>query len=196
MKTDHWIIVIVLLLLTALGGMMGLNTIIGEQQEALIAAQTEQDRLTAIDYWTRISRLPRPYSLPLEQIRVSSGCGYRMDPMGGGTEGLHKGVDLVGPEGTPVYAVMPGVIVEHWVPPDGKRWKGHPVMGGYLVLDHGNGLFTEFGHLDQTFVHEGDYVETGQVIGLLGSTGMSTGLHLHFAVVVDPLIYFFGEEVP
>jgi len=192
MKWNYWIIIIVLLVQIALGGMAGFNTVIGQQQEALVATQKEQDRLTAIAYWTRIGQLPRPYSLPLTQVWVSSGCGYRMDPMGGGTEGLHKGVDLVGPIGTPVKAVLAGVVVEHWLVPGwhwGKQYYGHPVFGAMIVIDHGDGIFSLYGHLSETTVHEGWHVEAGQVIGALGDTGITTGPHLHFEVVVDPLRY-------
>lgn len=124
----------------------------------------------------------------LEQAWVSSGTGYRMDPMGGGTEGLHKGLDLVGAVGAPVMAVLAGVVVEHWPPPDGY-YRGHPVFGGLVVIDHGEGLFALYGHLSATTVHEGWQVEAGQVIGGLGDTGITTGPHLHFEVVVDPLQY-------
>lgn len=125
---------------------------------------------------------------PLAGYRVSSGCGYRMDPMGGGTEGLHKGTDFAGEEGEPVMATLAGEVVEHWPPPDGY-YRGHPTYGGYVVIGHGKkpfALFTLHGHLSETFVHEGDRVEAGQPIGLVGSTGVATGPHLHFEVVVNP----------
>jgi len=188
MKRDHWIIVVAVLSVVALGGMAAFNTTIGQQQAELIERQKELDQLAAEVYWTRLSLRAPPYHPPLEQARISSGTGYRMDPMGGGTEGLHKGVDLVAPGGTPVVAVMDGVVVEHWPSPN-TYWKGHPVFGGLVVLDHGDGLFSIYGHLKFTYVHEGLRVGVGQVIGRLGSTGISTGPHLHFEVVVDPLRY-------
>lgn len=188
MKTDYWIIVVVLLLLIALGGMAGLNTTIGQQQDRLVERQKELDLQAAEIYWTRLSLRAPPYHPPLEQAQISSGCGYRMDPMGGGTEGLHKGVDLVAPAGTPVVAVLAGVVAEHWPPPDGY-WKGHPVFGGLVVIDHGNGLFSLYGHLSGSCVHEDDWVEAGEVIGELGDTGIATGPHLHLEIVVDPLRY-------
>jgi len=115
-----------------------------------------------------------------------------MDPMGGGTEGLHKGVDLVGPVGAPIVAALAGTVVEHWLTPGehwGKMYYGHPVFGCLIVIDHGDGLFTLYGHLYESYVHEGWYVEAGQVIGELGNTGISTGPHLHFEVVVNGLRY-------
>ena len=119
-----------------------------------------------------------------------------MDPMGGGTEGLHKGIDLAGPVGTPVRAALAGVVADHWLVPGwhyGKEYKGDPIFGGLIVIDHGDGLFSLYGHLSATFVHEDDYIEAGQVIGELGNTGISTGPHLHFKLVVDPLRYLEGQ---
>jgi len=188
MKTDHWIIVVVLLLLTALGGLMELNTVIGQQQARLVEQQKETDRLIAQAYWTRISLRPLPYSLPMDCGWISSGTGYRMDPMGGGAEGLHKGVDLAGKIGTSVKAALAGRVVDHWPPPD-SYWRGHPTFGGLIVIDHGDGLFSLYGHLSDTCVREGNGVEAGQVIGRHGDTGNTTGPHLHFECGIDPLRY-------
>jgi len=188
MKTEYWIIAIVLLLLISLGGLMGKETLIARQEQRLAAAQAEQDRLAAAVYWEQQRHRPRPHSPPLAVAAVSSSTGYRMDPMGGGTEGLHKGVDLVAPIGTPVRAVLDGVVVEHWPAPDGY-WKGHSVFGGMIVLDHGDGLFSIYGHLSSTNVHEGWQVGAGEVIGQLGDTGIATGPHLHLEIVLDPLRY-------
>ena len=184
------LIIVVLLLLLGLAGMMAFNTVIGQQQEQLSAQQIKTDRVTAELYWTRIAALPPAWCQPLEQLWVSSGVGYRMDPMGGidAEEKLHKGVDYAAAVGTPVKATLAGEVQEHWLPPGG-RWKGHPVMGGMIVIDHGDGLLSIYGHLSATFIHEGEYVEAGQLIAEVGSTGMSTGSHLHFEVVVDPLRY-------
>ena len=89
MKWNHWIIVVMVLLLTALGGMAAFNTIIGQQQEQLAEKEREKVALEAQVAVLQEQLQPKPYCLPLEQVWVSSGCGYRMDPMGGGTEGLH-----------------------------------------------------------------------------------------------------------
>ena len=165
---------------------------LGQQQAKLEARQEERDLLAAEVYWTRISLRAPPYCQPLEQVRISSGCGYRMDPMGGATENLHKGVDLVGPVGAPIVAALAGTVVEHWLTPGehwGKMYYGHPVFGCLIVIDHGDGLFILYGHLSESYVHEGWHVEAGQVIGKLGDTGITTGPHLHFELVVDPLRY-------
>ena len=188
MKTETFVIVAAVLVLAGITGMAAINTRVGHQEERIANQQADIDRLEAWRYWTRLSLLPPPYYQPLDQLWVSSGTGYRMDPMGGGTEGLHKGVDLVGPIETPVYAVLDGMVVEHWPSPN-TFWKGHPVFGGLVVLDHGDGLFSIYGHLKSTCVHEGWLVGAGQVIGQLGDTGIATGAHLHFELVVDPLRY-------
>ena len=192
MKTETFLIVAAVLVLAGITGMAAFNTHIGRQEDRIANQQAEIDRLEAWRYWTQIAALPPPYHQPLDQLWVSSGVGYRMDPMGGGTEGLHKGVDLAGPVGTPVRAALAGVVVDHWLVPGwhyGKQYHGHPIMGGYIVIDHGEGLFSCYGHLSATFIHEDNWIEAGQVIGEVGNTGMSTGSHLHFELVVDPLRY-------
>lgn len=192
MKTETWIMAVciglLLLLTAALAHHTAIANLQAEHRIELAAAQSQKDAAMAAAYWMRINRLPRPHSPPLEVAVISSGTGYRVDPMGGTNESLHQGTDLVAPIGTPVKAVQDGVIKEHWVPPDGRRWKGHPIMGGLLVIDH-IGFFAKYGHLSKTFVHEGDHVKRGQIIGLVGNTGVSTGSHLHFEIVVNPLEY-------
>ena len=187
MKTDYWIIAVVLLLLTAVGGMMRFKTTIGQQQEAIEVAWRKQDESIASAYWTRMKYTLPLFVSPLDEIHISSGCGYRMDPMGGGTEGLHKGLDLAGTIGTLVKAASSGVVVERWPAPDGY-WHGDPILGGKVVIDCG-WYFLIFGHLSASFVHEGDWIDAGDKIGELGDTGICTGPHLHFEVVVDPLRY-------
>jgi len=189
MNWNHWIVVIVLLLITALGGMTAFNTVIG-QKEALLAEKGQEIAALEAQVESLQEQLrPAPYFEPLQRAQISSGCGYRMDPMGGGTEGLHKGVDLVGPVGAPIRAALAGVVVEHWPAPD-HYWHGHPIFGGLVVIYHEKEeFFTLYGHLSDSYVHEGYRVEAGQVIGALGDTGITTGPHLHFEIVVDPLKY-------
>jgi len=188
MKWEYWIITVVLLLLTAIGGMAALNTIIGEQRDQIATGEQQVAALEAEISELKAQLQPLPFRPPLEQAWISSGTGYRMDPMGGGTEGLHKGVDLVGPIGSPVRAVLAGVVAEHWPAPN-SFFRGHPVFGGLVVIDHGEGLFSLYGHLSETCVHEGWQVKAGQVIGSLGDSGITTGPHLHFKIVVDPFRY-------
>ncbi len=103
---------------------------------------------------------------------VSSVFGYRESPFSGEWE-FHKGLDLAAPSGTPVVAPAAGVISFA-----GRR-------GGYgnaICIDHGKGVETRFGHLSAILKKEGDKVRKGDVIGLVGNTGSSTGSHLHYEV--------------
>lgn len=118
---------------------------------------------------------------------ISSGVGSRSDiPGTGGKDGrFHKGIDIPVPVGTPVLAVARGTIVEHWPDPDGY-YKGHDTFGGYIVILHccGSGVHSAYAHLSETFVNTGEYVAKGDVIGLSGNSGVSTGPHLHFELFI------------
>lgn len=190
MKVETAILALALTALLGLAGMGAYNTMAGNRETALALAWEKRDTAMAEAYWLRVAR-QRSYQVPVDGP-ISSATGYRTDPMGGTTESLHQGVDIVGEIGTPVRAALAGRVAEHWPAPDGY-YKGHPVYGAYIVLDHGDGLLSKYGHFDQTFVHTGDWVEQGQIIGTIGSTGISTGAHLHWEVVVNPLRYFGGE---
>lgn len=115
---------------------------------------------------------------------ITSPYGYRVHPIWGTTI-YHSGIDIGVDEGTPVHAADSGVIV----------WSGW--MGGYgyaVVIDHGNGLSTLYGHNSELAVDEGQSVSKGQVVAYAGSTGNSTGPHVHFEVrengdPVDPMGY-------
>jgi len=197
MNRDTWLIVLALVVLVALGGASWQQTRITAQAAAASARDLEVAALEAQVAKLTEQLRPPPYVPPLKELWISSGCGYRMNPMGGDTESLHKGVDLAGAVGTPVRAVRAGTVAEHWLVPGwhgGKLYHGHPVFGGYIVIDHGDGLFSAYGHLSETYVHEGWIIEAGQVIGALGETGIATGPHLHFEVVVDGLRYLEGER--
>lgn len=106
---------------------------------------------------------------------LTSGFGYRYSPWGGNVK-MHKGVDIAAPIGTPVLAPSDGVVVFA----GGKGGYGNAV-----ILDHGYGIQTLFGHNSQLFVSEGETVKRGQKISAVGSTGSSTGPHLHYEVRVD-----------
>ncbi len=128
------------------------------------------------------------FGKPMERYAISSEFGYRKNPMGGleGDMRLHKGVDLVGPYNSPIKAVKSGVVVEHWPAPNGY-FKGHPVYGGLVVIEHSEGFFTLYAHFKDTFVKEGQRVKKGDILGIQGATGMATGDHLHFEVITNPL---------
>lgn len=116
-----------------------------------------------------------PLGPPVAQMTMSSPFGYRPDPWTGARE-FHAGIDLRGPEGTPVYATAPGVV----------RFAGCETGYGEIVeLDHGAGLSTRYSHLNRILVRPGETVALHQVIGLMGNTGWSTGPHLLYETRLD-----------
>jgi murein DD-endopeptidase MepM/ murein hydrolase activator NlpD len=112
---------------------------------------------------------------PVNGARMTSNFGMRRHPVRGGRR-MHKGIDLAAPTGTPVYATADGIV-------ELARWgRGY---GLYIKLDHGAELETRYAHLSRLAVAAGEHVEKGEVIGYVGSTGWSTGPHLHYEVRVD-----------
>jgi murein DD-endopeptidase MepM/ murein hydrolase activator NlpD len=114
---------------------------------------------------------PRPPLWPLN-APVSSEFGWREDPILGGPR-FHQGIDLAAGEGTPVGASLPGRVV---------RSGFEEGYGNVVVLDHGNGFTTLYAHNQANLVREGDWVERNAPIAKVGSSGRSTGPHLHFEV--------------
>lgn len=125
------------------------------------------------------------YKSPMnEPVWVSSSVGPRSLEIT--SETFHKGDDLVGiTKNTEIKAAADGIVVEHWPAPNGY-YKGHPVYGGYIVLQHDNGTYTVYAHMSDTVVHTGEKVKQGQKIGVIGDTGLATGVHLHFEIVLTP----------
>lgn len=124
--------------------------------------------------------------LPVSDARISSGWGWRTQPVLGGDE-FHQGIDYAAPTGTPVRATMDGVV-------DISEWRGE--YGRVIEVKHSNGLSTRYGHLSAfaTQVHLGSHVHRGDVIGYVGSSGLSTGPHLYYevwdhGVRINPLIH-------
>ena len=125
-----------------------------------------------------------PTSQPLEDALPGSRFGWRIDPFNG-RSALHEGVDFNAPSGTPIVAAGAGVVVF-------SGW--HPGYGRQIDIDHGDGLVTRYAHASKLLVKAGDIVRQGQKIAAVGSSGRSTGPHLHFEVRVndqprDPLQY-------
>ncbi len=109
------------------------------------------------------------------QGKVTSGFGYRIHPITG-NRSFHTGIDLAAPEGTPIAAAYGGTVQ------DTGYTSGR---GNYILLSHGDNLQTLYCHLSEIDVRTGDTVDAGGMIGLVGTTGMSTGPHLHFELRVD-----------
>lgn len=125
-----------------------------------------QDKLA---YWASI-----PSIWPVRGW-VTSEFGHRRSPRGIGST-FHEGIDVSAPSGTPIYASGNGVVTFAGI----KRG-----LGKTVVIDHGFGVTTVYGHSSQLFVREGDKVKRGSEIAAVGRTGRSTGPHLHYQVVVD-----------
>lgn len=104
--------------------------------------------------------------------RVSSEFGTRSDPFHGKAR-KHNGIDLASPAGTPIYATADAIVGR------AERAGGY---GNLVELNHGNGYQTRYAHMQKILVRKGQYVRRGTVVGLVGSTGRSTGPHLHYEV--------------
>ncbi len=116
-----------------------------------------------------------PDRWPTEGGVVSSGYGGRQDPIDAGYE-WHSGVDIAADFGAPVYAAAAGTV-------EAAGWNGG--YGRYIRLNHGNGYSTAYGHMSGLAVSAGQRVTKGEIIGFVGSTGYSTGPHLHYEVLAD-----------
>ena len=149
-------------------------------------ARSAEDRLVLasienldgeVERWERLQVVLRslPLAAPLDSYALRSGFGVRKDPLTGRT-GMHEGLDLANDIGTPVLATAPGKVVY-------AGWMGD--YGRMIEIDHGLGIRTRYGHLKKIEVKVGDTVGYRDEIGLLGSSGRSTGPHLHYEVRVD-----------
>jgi len=132
--------------------------------------------------WRQLDQLQQgvaaiPSAFPLHNaVNFTSAFGVRSDPFRG-RAAMHPGIDLAGPMGTPVYATADGIVGR-------SEWNS----GGYgnlVEIDHGQGIQTRYGHLSQRIAQPGQRIHRGDLIGLMGSTGRSTGSHLHYEVRID-----------
>ena len=144
----------------------------------LATVRQESHRLRAIARVTRETGeflASVPSRSPM-RTAINSGFGMRRDPFGGGGQQFHAGIDFAAATGTPVSAAAGGIV----------RVAGTATgYGNTVLLDHGRGFETRYGHLHSIGVTTGQRVERGQAIGLSGNTGRSTAPHLHYEVLVD-----------
>ncbi len=124
--------------------------------------------------WSALQRVMRtlPLSVPLEQYQLSSGFGTRVDPVNG-RKATHRGLDFRAAMKAPVYATAPGRVTR-------AGWSGP--YGRMIEIDHGHGVRTRYAHLKKILVKTGQSVANREKIGLVGSSGRSTGPHLHYEV--------------
>ena len=110
-------------------------------------------------------------------IAITSEFGWRSDPFTG-YKAYHNGVDMAAAKGTPIVAAYDGIVVD-------AGYNGS--MGNYVIMDHGTGLYTIYMHASKLYVSADDVVAGGETIAAVGSTGRSTGPHLHFSVRLNGL---------
>jgi len=167
-----------------------------ETRDALASMNGEAERLEgalqeALKEAERIAYLRRitPSIYPTTSTQITSFFGYRKDPFTR-KSAYHRGVDFGGNVGDPIYATADGTV---------SRTGYERAMGNYIYVNHGNGMETVYMHLSKTLVKKGKQVKKGEKIGLLGSTGRSTGPHLHYevhknGVAINPKPYIQHQE--
>lgn len=145
--------------------MAGLNMLLSDRSDKLVALETllMQDKL---------SKKLLPSVAPIIDGWYSSNFGWRIDPFTG-DNAMHEGVDYMVPEGTSIHASAGGMVVYA---------DTHPQYGNMIEIDHGNQVITRYAHASKLLVKVGDVVRRGREIAKVGSTGRSTGNHLHFEV--------------
>ncbi|MBV9931746.1 MAG: M23 family metallopeptidase [Alphaproteobacteria bacterium] len=131
--------------------------------------------------WKKLEQLEQgtvaiPSTEPVHGTNFTSGFGVRSDPFKS-RAAMHPGIDLAGPYGTPIYATADGIV--------GRAEWNSGGYGNLVEIDHGHGIQTRYGHLSRSIVHAGERVKRGQLIAYMGSTGRSTGSHLHYEVRLD-----------
>jgi murein DD-endopeptidase MepM/ murein hydrolase activator NlpD len=124
--------------------------------------------------------------------RIASGFGYRIDPVYK-TVKMHAGLDFAAPQGTPIYATANGTVSVA-----GNKGNGY---GNHVIINHGYGYETLYGHMVKVKASAGQKVSRGEVIGWVGSTGKSTGPHCHYEVhkkgnKIDPVYFFYNDLSP
>jgi murein DD-endopeptidase MepM/ murein hydrolase activator NlpD len=165
-----------------------LSAMVDDLQTQLSSREQQLGVLENMILTRELNKQVYPEGRPVQDGWISSYFGRRADPFTG-YSAVHKGLDFAGPEGTKVSTVAAGLVTFA-----GER----SGFGQMVEINHGNGLATRYCHNEKVLVKQGDMVRKGQEVALMGSTGRSTGPHLHFEVLkngaqVDPL-RFIGEE--
>jgi murein DD-endopeptidase MepM/ murein hydrolase activator NlpD len=165
-----------------------LSAMVDDLQSQLSSREQQLGVLENLILTRELNKQVYPEGRPVQDGWISSYFGRRADPFTGYTA-VHKGLDFAGPEGTRVSTVAAGLVTF-----SGER----SGFGQMVEINHGNGLATRYCHNEKVLVKQGDMVRKGQEVALMGSTGHSTGPHLHFEVLkngsqVDPL-RFIGED--
>lgn len=154
-----------------------LSTMLRRLQSQIDLRDSQLSALENVILSRQLGQEIHPEGRPVTTGYISSPFGWRIDPFTGRDE-LHEGIDFAAPMGTPIHAVAAGIVT----------WAG--LRGGYgnmVQIDHGDGYSTRYGHASKILVHVGETVQRGDVIALVGSTGWSTGPHVHFEVLKNGL---------
>ncbi|MEH3103579.1 MAG: M23 family metallopeptidase [Sphingomonas phyllosphaerae] len=162
------------------GSAMGGPLVEATSTEARADLAADQQFRSLFMTWKKLDRLEQgviaiPSVQPVQKLQFTSNFGIRSDPFRG-TAAMHAGVDIPGPTGTPIYATADGIISH------AGRQGGY---GNMVEINHGKGIATRYGHLSKIIVADNTRVKRGQLIALMGSTGRSTGPHLHYEVRID-----------
>ena len=182
------------------GALVGSHSLTMEELQTTLA---DLDKLTdqRVDLMTvmesrlfdqKIRKLMVPTQPPVAGGVLGSSFGWRIDPLNG-RSALHTGLDFPSEPGTPILAAAGGVVVIQ---------EYHPAYGNMVEIDHGNDLITRYAHASKVMVKKGDLIKRGQKIAEVGTTGRSTGPHLHFEVLVqgvfqDPQKFLLaGQKMP
>ncbi len=182
------------------GALIGSRSLTMQELQATLA---DLDKITdqRVDLMTlmesrlfdqKIKKLMVPTQQPVVDGILGSSFGWRIDPVNG-QSALHTGLDFPASQGTPILAAAGGVVVAQ---------EYHPAYGNMVEIDHGNDLVTRYAHASKTLIKKGDLIKRGQKIAEVGSTGRSTGSHLHFEVLVqgvfqDPQKFLnAGQKMP
>jgi murein DD-endopeptidase MepM/ murein hydrolase activator NlpD len=165
-----------------------LTAMVDHLQSQLTSREQQLGVLENLILTRELNKQVYPEGRPVQDGFISSYFGERSDPFTG-YSAVHKGIDFAGPQGSTVSSVAAGLVT---------RAGDFPGFGNMVEINHGNGLSTRYCHNEKLLVKEGDMVRKGQEVALMGSTGRSTGPHLHFEVLkngvqVDPL-RFIGED--
>lgn len=165
------------------GALVGSRSLTMDELQATLA---DLDKITdqRVDLMTlmesrlfdlKIKKLMVPTQQPVVGGVLGSSFGWRIDPVNG-QSALHTGLDFPASSGTPILAAAGGVVVVQ---------EYHPAYGNMVEIEHGNDLITRYAHASKVLVKKGDLIKRGQKIAEVGSTGRSTGSHLHFEVLVQ-----------
>jgi len=168
------------------------STLRGEIDRLAAQIQDRSEMLSAAENRMREKMVRKeflPTTLPVAGARLGSSFGRRLDPFGRGNA-MHEGLDFVAPMGTPILAAAGGVVVNA---------SYHPEFGNLVEINHGGELISRYAHLSSIDVTVGMAVRRGQPVGRLGTTGRSTGPHLHFevkenGVALNPAL-FLGSQL-